>query len=59
MGCRKLNYINDNVIILLVMIMYEVSDGNDGDVTHKDDGNDYVFHGDCDNNAYDIFFIYF
>lgn len=46
MCCSKFNYINDDVTILLVMMMYEVSDGNDGDVINDDDGNDYVFHGD-------------
>lgn len=58
MCCSKLNYINDDVIILLVVMMYDVSDGNDGDVTDDDDGNDGVFHGDC-NDGYDIFLIYF
>lgn len=38
MCCRKLNYINDDVMIFVVK-MYNVSDGNDGDVTDDDDGD--------------------
>lgn len=42
-------------------MMYDGSAGNDGDVTDDDDGNDDVFHGDCndDNDGYAIFLIYF
>lgn len=40
------------------MMMYDVSDGDDGDVTDYDDGKGYVFHDDC-NDGYDIFLIYF
>lgn len=48
---------NDDVIILLGMMMFDVSDGNEGDVNCNDD----AFHGDCndDNDGYDIFLIYF
>lgn len=58
MCCSKLNYIHDDVILLLVIMMY-ISNGNDGDIT-EDDGND-VFHGGCneDYDGYDIFLIYF
>lgn len=41
-------------------MMYDVRDGNDGDVTDDDgNGNDYVFHDDCNDNGSDIFLIYF
>lgn len=59
MCCSKLNYIHDDVILLLVIMMY-ISNGKDGDIREDDDGND-VFHGGCneDNDGYDIFLIYF
>lgn len=42
MCCSKLIDINDDVI-MQVMIMYNINDGKDGDVT-DDDSNDNVFH---------------
>lgn len=39
-------------------MMYNVNDGDDGNVTDDDDSHDNVFHGDCNNDGYDIFLIY-
>lgn len=59
MCCSKLNYINNDVIIVDDEDIWH-SDGKDGDVADDDEGNGYVFHEDCnDNVGYDIFLIYF
>lgn len=55
MCCSKLNYINNDVLILYGMMMMS-------DVRDDDGGNDNVFHVDCnndDNDGSDIFLIYF
>lgn len=57
MCCSRLIDINDDVI-MLVMMMYNVNDGDDGNVMDDDDSHDNVFHGDCNNDGYDIFLIY-
>lgn len=56
MCCSKLNYNNDDVIILLVMMLMAMRVM----LQMSDEGNDDVFHGECNDNAgYDIFFYIF
>ena len=44
-------------------MMYNVNDGSEGNVTDDDDDDDddsdNAFQGDCKNDGYDIFLIYF